>query len=484
MAGFVLTFSRPLGYSGYISYSVSGTATNGTDYYSVSGGGYFSGWESQTTVYFDFTPYVFDDSTYEGDETLTLTVEPPSGGEYQVDPTANTATITIYDNEQPPPTVSISGVTVEEGDTAYFVVSLSQALDHDVTIYYTTVDETANAADYTPVSGSVTIAAGSTDAVIAVETIYNRADAVAETFRLDYCTQDQSVVCAAPATGTITVAGPWSRGEWKLVGDVYQGVAYAASRYNTLSELAESITGDWMDASLLAPVEGGIVIGTVVDISPLLQKFEDRLRTNIVAAAGAPKAATFPGENDEFSIGDGMKEAAVNAVFQTPGATLPVLDCRGMARVVMAYGLIETLYSWYDTPADRQSKHYFDRLGLDPKILFDSYTSQRRGPLEEMKAGDLIGFRNRTGYENLHRRGAYGALNTIKTGDDAFYCWNDGTRTEAGSCQLLCDKYNEGIEQKINLDQVPGYVGYAFFVNVPRICAKVFDLRTSQTTAT
>ena len=82
------------------------------------------------------------------------------------------------DEPDPPPAgpapilVSIADATAREGDSAaadlLFTVSLSAAASSDVSVDYGSADGSADQADYTAVSGQLTIAAGQTSATIAV----------------------------------------------------------------------------------------------------------------------------------------------------------------------------------------------------------------------------------------------------------------------------------------------------------------------------
>jgi hypothetical protein len=131
-AAFVVTLSQPLAYPIFVSYTLGGTASGGTDYYVPSGSGYVAGGETQVTIPVDLSPCYFNDSLPEGDETLTLTLLPAENHEYQVDAAAATATITIRDDDLPTVSVAATPTTVSEGAgaTATFLVTLSRPLGH------------------------------------------------------------------------------------------------------------------------------------------------------------------------------------------------------------------------------------------------------------------------------------------------------------------------------------------------------------------
>ncbi len=70
-----------------------------------------------------------------------------------------------------PPLLSISNVTVTEGAVATLNVTLSKSGTADVIFTYASTPGTAVAADYTPVTGTKTIAAGATSTTIDITTI-------------------------------------------------------------------------------------------------------------------------------------------------------------------------------------------------------------------------------------------------------------------------------------------------------------------------
>jgi hypothetical protein len=75
-----------------VNYTMSGTATNGTDYSALSGTATIPADQASVTV--TLTP--IDDASYEGTETATLTI---AAGEGYTPGTPNSADITITDNE-------------------------------------------------------------------------------------------------------------------------------------------------------------------------------------------------------------------------------------------------------------------------------------------------------------------------------------------------------------------------------------------------
>jgi len=92
-----------------VAYSMSGTATSGTDYSAVSGSASIASGQYTATV--TITPV--DDSLSEGDEAAILTIT--DGATYDLG-TPNTATIVLTDNDQaPPPPVTLLYLHAETG---------------------------------------------------------------------------------------------------------------------------------------------------------------------------------------------------------------------------------------------------------------------------------------------------------------------------------------------------------------------------------
>ena len=108
-------------------------------------------------------------------------------------------TLTIIDNELTP-NFSVNNVTVTEGQTAEFTVSLNAPTDRDVTVDFTTSDNSAiHGEDYTAISGTATIPAGETQATISVETTDDsEIEAGEESF---------TVTLSNPATDTVIEDG-------------------------------------------------------------------------------------------------------------------------------------------------------------------------------------------------------------------------------------------------------------------------------------
>jgi hypothetical protein len=284
----------------------------------------------------------------------------------------------------------------------------------------------------------------------------------------------------------------WTRQEWGATGPA---IAIAGSTYDTLQQLAINITGRAGDASLLGNV-GAITPGKQVDVRPLLNKLEERIRQDVVTAANFNgKKARFPDSVEESMGTVGMGEREVNRVFgidphpMLPGTPLPAYDCGSMVKIIMARGLIMEL-----------QPEEFGKIGFTVNSLWSEHTDGRDILLEDMKNGDWTCFWNNTNYRNVHnmRRSAYISENVIKTGANLYYGWNLGEKSYAQWLELLRQKYNKGLinggtplpDVGGDLEKlkqlIPGYTGqdgigpgYVKFLDIPEIAKKIFDYRKS-----
>ena len=121
---FELTLSNTLEIDFDIDYTVSGTATNGTDYETLSGSVTVDADSSSASIPIN----VIDDAIYEGSETVTVTLQ--DSNYYDVSSSNGAATHTISDNE-PVISVTASNDAIEGGDNGEFTFSLSPTVLDD-----------------------------------------------------------------------------------------------------------------------------------------------------------------------------------------------------------------------------------------------------------------------------------------------------------------------------------------------------------------
>ena len=170
-AMFTVSLSAPSGKPITVDYAtVDGNASAGEDYTFSTGTVSFAPGETTAQV----TIQVLGDLLDEFDETYTVELSNPVN--VVIDDGIGTGT--ILDND-PPPTISISDVSVTEGDTgtvdATFAVTLSGPSGKPISIGYATADVSAIAgSDYVAVSGSLGFAPGETSTSVTVRGLWRR----------------------------------------------------------------------------------------------------------------------------------------------------------------------------------------------------------------------------------------------------------------------------------------------------------------------
>ena len=183
-----------------VTYAVSGTATNGSDYASIGNSVTIPAGSAEATI--TITP--IPDAISEGDETvvLTLTVD----GTFRAAPTASSATVTIHEGLPPPVTVGFATTSSAGGESvspAALLVTLSASQSTPVTVHYAATSGTATGGgvDYTLAPGTLTFASGETVQSIPITIID---DTLAEASETIIVTLDSSVGATLNANTTHT----------------------------------------------------------------------------------------------------------------------------------------------------------------------------------------------------------------------------------------------------------------------------------------
>ena len=157
-----------------------------------------------------FSVPIIDDAINENSETLTVTLRNPTfGGVTDLARAAiatggESVTGTITDNDATP-SLSINDVTVEESaGTATFTVTLSAVSGLDVTVGYATTGDTATAgSDFTSISGTASIPAGSTTFTFDVTLINDTIDEDSEGFNVTLSGATNATISDDTGRGTI-----------------------------------------------------------------------------------------------------------------------------------------------------------------------------------------------------------------------------------------------------------------------------------------
>jgi len=197
-AEFMITLTEPSITDITVPLTITGTATKGTDYQTISSSITITAGETVKRI--TVTP--IDDSLVEADESIIITMGDIVG--YTV--VTDQGTITISSEDRP--TVSVSATTdsaSEGGAGGIFKVELDSIAYGGLPISYT-VSGTATADDdYTALSGTVTVTSGTSSVTIPVSPLNN--DTVVEDSETVIITlsANPDYIIGTPDTATVTI---------------------------------------------------------------------------------------------------------------------------------------------------------------------------------------------------------------------------------------------------------------------------------------
>ncbi|MFL6547035.1 MAG: Calx-beta domain-containing protein, partial [Candidatus Udaeobacter sp.] len=146
------------------NYSTLGLeATSGVDFQSVSGSITFNPRATTQTV----SVPIIGDTSDEFDERFRLRLT------NLINAAVGSSGIGTIIDEDPPPTISVSDVSVNEGNsgttTVFFTVSLSSPSGKPISVVYGTADGTASSgSDYVAATGTITLSPGETNKTLAI----------------------------------------------------------------------------------------------------------------------------------------------------------------------------------------------------------------------------------------------------------------------------------------------------------------------------
>jgi hypothetical protein len=197
---FTLSLSAPSSQTVTVNFATAdATATSGLDYVAASGTATFPPGNTAQGVAVTILGEVMD----EPDETFVLNLSSPVNGTI-----ADAQGVgTIQDND-PPPSVSISDCAVVEGDAGStpceFTISLSAVSGFTVTVSYATADGTATAgSDYTAASGALTFLPGTASQPLSVLVLGDITAELDETFLVNLSGPTNATLGDAQGLATI-----------------------------------------------------------------------------------------------------------------------------------------------------------------------------------------------------------------------------------------------------------------------------------------
>ncbi|MBX9258207.1 hypothetical protein H1Q63_30515, partial [Desmonostoc muscorum CCALA 125] len=178
---FTLTRTGNLATALTVNYSLSGTATKGTDYSNLTGTVNFAAGANTATI--KVTPT--DDTLAENSETAILTLKTGTG--YTLG-TTTTAIVTIADNETPVISVAATDASAAETATGItpnpgtFTLTRTGNLATALTVNYSLSGTATKGTDYSNLTGTVSFAAGANTATVKVtptdDTLYEETESV------------------------------------------------------------------------------------------------------------------------------------------------------------------------------------------------------------------------------------------------------------------------------------------------------------------
>ncbi|MEH2084533.1 MAG: Calx-beta domain-containing protein [Nostoc sp.] len=213
---FTVTRSGGIGVASTVNYAFNGAAIFGSDYNNiqVTGGGTaasgtlsFAVGETTKTI----TADVLGDNTFELNEDITVILSNPNLTTAPANSTITNslATVNII-NDDSQPTISISDVSVIEGNTgittnANFTITLSNPSYQPISVNYNTNDGTAKAADsdYNSTLGTITFNPGETSKILSIGVIGDNKFETDETFSVNLLGVTNSTILDSLGVATI-----------------------------------------------------------------------------------------------------------------------------------------------------------------------------------------------------------------------------------------------------------------------------------------
>jgi hypothetical protein len=183
-----------------VNYTVSGTASNGTDYIALGGSVTIAAGRPNVTLSLS----AINDALVEGDETVTVTIT--SSTAYNVG-NPGLATVVLQDNELPTVAFTVSDSTAQEPgpDAGEFRFTRTGAATNDLTVFYRITGTATPGADYVALPGSFLFAAGSTSAVVTVAPLDDLFVEVNESVTMMLLPDPNYVVGTPPSPSSVTL---------------------------------------------------------------------------------------------------------------------------------------------------------------------------------------------------------------------------------------------------------------------------------------
>lgn len=322
-----ITASRTGGSSGAasVNYATSnGTAVAPGDYTAITSG--TLNWTNGDAANKTFNVAIADDSTYEGNETFTVTLSGATGTTLGG---PSVSTITINENDVPPAgtlSLSPSGYSILEAATSVTVtVTRTSGSTGAVSVQYATSNGTAtSASDYTAAAGTLNWANGdSADKTFAVPILDDSSAEPGETINLTLSSPGGGAVIGTASgaitindnePGTLQLSAPTyaidengatltvnvsrtggSYGAASVNYGTAAGTAAAGSDYTTTSGTLNWTSGDATSKSIAIPILNNSVLEASETFTPSISGASG-------AALGSPASATATIADDDAPV--------------------------------------------------------------------------------------------------------------------------------------------------------------------------------------
>ncbi len=186
-----------------VTYSVGGGASSPADFATLSGTVVIPNGQQSAFV----TVTVTDDLIVEADESVVLTLTGDSNAAVTV--SAVPATMTIADDDSATITLSVSDSTAQEpSNDGQFLVTMTKESSTNTFVTYSISGDAVGGTDYTALTGTVMIPAGSTTAVIDIDVIDDNIlddDKRAIVQLTSVSSGDPQITVGSPNKGTVTI---------------------------------------------------------------------------------------------------------------------------------------------------------------------------------------------------------------------------------------------------------------------------------------
>ena len=329
-----------------VRYTVTGTADAGVDYTTLTGN--VTILSGQTSAKINIA--AIDDDVLEESETFILTLNSTDDPDISVDAAANTAIVTIDDDDIAQVSIAANDpLASEPGSDGQFTITLSAAADQATVVDYSVTGTANGGDDFVTLSGTVTIAAGETTATIDVdviddavlennETVVVTLDSVSGDSEMSIDTannaalvnigDDDSATVSVSANAS-TAGEPSNNGQFTIslsqasdantdITYMVTGTAGAGADYNTLTGTVTILAGETsatidvtvIDDNILEDPEtvvvtiigtsdGDVTINTGANSATVTIDDED---TALLSISASDAFAGEPSDNGEFTL--------------------------------------------------------------------------------------------------------------------------------------------------------------------------------------